>query len=156
MDLIVIKKNKKLNITKVIPYEYLVKKIEKPSLSPVVVGAGPAGLFSAYELISNNKKFTTMSKLMTFNELRNLKDSLPDGSMHRIADELGVSVETVRNFFGGQNFQLGQSVGIHLEPGPDGGLVRIDDTTVLDKALAILEEVKAAEAPAAEEEAAAE
>ena len=33
-----------------------------------------------------------MSKLMTFNELRNLKDSLPDGSMHRIADELGVSV----------------------------------------------------------------
>lgn len=41
----VIKKNKKLNITKVIPYEYLVKKIEKPSLSPVVVGAGPAGLF---------------------------------------------------------------------------------------------------------------
>ena len=94
-----------------------------------------------------------MSKLMTFNELRNLKDSLPDGSMHRIADELGVSVETVRNFFDGQNFQLGQSVGIHLEPGPDGGLVRIDDTTVLDKALAILEEVKAAEAPAAEEEA---
>ena len=91
-----------------------------------------------------------MSKLMTFNELRNLKDSLPDGSMHRIADELGVSVETVRNCFGGQNFQLGQSVGIHLEPGPDGGLVRIDDTTVLDKALAILEEVKAAEAPAEE------
>jgi hypothetical protein len=95
-----------------------------------------------------------MSKLMTFNELRNLKDSLPDGSMHRIADELGVSVETVRNFFGGPNFQLGQSVGIHLEPGPDGGLVRIDDTTVLDKALAILEEVKAAEEPAAEESAA--
>ena len=95
-----------------------------------------------------------MSKLMTFNELRSLKDSLPDGSMHRIADELGVSVETVRNFFGGQNFQAGQSVGIHLEPGPDGGLVRIDDTTVLDKALAILEELKAAEpaeeAPAAE------
>ena len=91
-----------------------------------------------------------MSKLMTFNELRNLKDSLPDGSMHRIADELGVSVETVRNFFGGQNFQSGQSVGIHLEPGPDGGLVRIDDTTVLDKALAILEEVKAAEASAEE------
>ena len=97
-----------------------------------------------------------MSKLMTFNELRSLKDSLPDGSMHRIADELGVSVETVRSFFGGQNFQLGQSVGIHLEPGPDGGLVRIDDTTVLDKALAILEEVKAAEAAAEEEAPAAE
>ena len=41
----VIKKNKKLNITKVTPYEYIVKKAEKPLLSPVVVGAGPAGLF---------------------------------------------------------------------------------------------------------------
>ena len=77
---------------------------------------------------------------MTFNELRNLKDSLPEGSMHKIADELGLSVETVRNFFGGQNFNLGDSVGIHLEPGPDGGIVYIDDTTVLDKAEAILEE----------------
>ena len=93
-----------------------------------------------------------MSKLMSFNELRNLKDSLPDGSMHRSADELGVTAETVRNFFGGQNFHLGQSVGIHLEPGPDGGLVRIDDTTVLDKALAILEEVKEAEEPETTEE----
>ncbi len=79
---------------------------------------------------------------MTFNELRSIKDSLPEGSMHRIADELGMTVETVRNFFGGQNFSLGESVGIHLEPGPDGGLVCIDDTTVLDKALAILAEQK--------------
>jgi len=83
-----------------------------------------------------------MSKLMTFNELRAIKDSLPEGSMHRIADELNMTVETVRNFFGGQNFSLGESVGIHLEPGPDGGLVFIDDTTVLDKALAILAEQK--------------
>ena len=57
-----------------------------------------------------------------------------------IADELGMSVETIRNFFGGQNFKNGQSVGIHLEPGPDGGLVLLDDTTVLDKALQILKE----------------
>jgi len=83
-----------------------------------------------------------MSRIMTFNELRAIKDSLPEGSMHRIADELGMTVETVRNFFGGQNFSLGESVGIHLEPGPDGGLVCIDDTTVLDKALAILAEQK--------------
>ncbi|MBO4431291.1 MAG: DNA-binding protein [Bacteroidaceae bacterium] len=83
-----------------------------------------------------------MSKIMTFNELRSIKDSLPEGSMHRIADELNMTVETVRNFFGGQNFSLGESVGIHLEPGPDGGLVCIDDTTVLDKALAILAEQK--------------
>ena len=79
-------------------------------------------------------------KTITFNELRKIKDSLPDGSMHRIADELNISVETVRNFFGGHNFVNGQSVGIHLEPGPDGGLVSLDDTTVLEKALQILKE----------------
>ena len=79
-------------------------------------------------------------KTITFNELRRIKDSLPTGSMHRIADELNLSVETVRNFFGGQNFKQGESVGIHLEPGPDGGLVMLDDTTVLDKALQILKD----------------
>ena len=79
-------------------------------------------------------------KTITFNELRRIKYSLPTGSMHRIADELNLSVETVRNFFGGQNFKQGESVGIHLEPGPDGGLVMLDDTTVLDKALQILKE----------------
>ncbi len=79
-------------------------------------------------------------KTITFNELRRIKDSLPTGSMHRIADELGLSVETIRNFFGGQNFKQGESVGFHLEPGPDGGLVVLDDTTVLDKALQILKE----------------
>ena len=56
-----------------------------------------------------------MNRTITFNELRKIKDSLPTGSMHRIADELNISVETVRNFFGGQNFKEGKSVGIHLE-----------------------------------------
>ena len=77
---------------------------------------------------------------MTFNELRRIKDSLPDGSMHRIAEELGLDVETVRNFFGGDNYKEGKAVGIHVEPGPDGGIVVIDDTTVLDRALQILED----------------
>ena len=62
-------------------------------------------------------------RTITFNELRKIKDSLPSGSMHRIADELGLHVDTVRNFFGGHNFKEGKSVGIHLEPGPDGGAV---------------------------------
>lgn len=79
-------------------------------------------------------------KKMTFNELRRIKDSLPDGSMHRIAEELGLDVETVRNFFGGDNYKEGMAVGIHVEPGPDGGIVVIDDTTVLDRALQILED----------------
>ena len=82
-----------------------------------------------------------MEKTITFNELRKIKDSVPDGSMHRIADELNLSVDTVRNFFGGQNFQDGKSVGLHIEPGPNGGIVQLDDTTVLDKALKILDEL---------------
>ena len=36
-----------------------------------------------------------MNRTITFNELRKIKDSLPTGSMHRIADELNLSVETV-------------------------------------------------------------
>lgn len=81
-------------------------------------------------------------RTITFNELRRIKDSLPSGSMHRIADELNMTVETVRNFFGGHNFKNGKSVGIHLEPGPDGGLVMLDDITVLEKALQILRETE--------------
>ena len=69
-------------------------------------------------------------RTITFNELRKIKDSLPSGSMHRIADELGLHVDTVRNFFGGHNFKEGKSV-----------LVMIDDTTVLDRALRILDEL---------------
>ena len=81
-----------------------------------------------------------MTKTITFNELRKIKDSLPDGSTHRIADELGLTVETVRNYFGGHNFKDGKSCGVHIEPGPDGGLVILDDTTVLERALQILNE----------------
>ena len=81
-----------------------------------------------------------MTKTITFNELRKIKDSLPDGSTHRIADELGISVETVRNYFGGQNFDDGTSCGIHIEPGPDGGIVVLDDTTIYERALQILAE----------------
>ena len=91
-----------------------------------------------------------MTKTITFNELRKIKDSLPDGSTHRIADELGLSVETVRNYFGGHNFKDGKSCGVHIEPGPDGGLVILDDTTVLERALQILNQKIAKKAVAPE------
>ena len=52
-----------------------------------------------------------MTKTITFNELRRIKDSLPDGSMHRIADELNVTTQTVRNYFGGTNYSFGKIVG---------------------------------------------
>ncbi len=81
-----------------------------------------------------------MTKTITFNELRRIKDSLPDGSMQRIADELGLSAETVRNYFGGHNYQDGSGCGVHIEPGPDGGMVQLDDTTILEMAQKILEE----------------
>lgn len=79
-----------------------------------------------------------MARTITFNDLRALKDQLPDGSIHQIANELGMTVETVRNYFGGHNFRVGSSAGIHIEPGPDGGIVVLDDTTIFDKALSIL------------------
>lgn len=81
-----------------------------------------------------------MTKTISFNELRQLKDELPDGSMHRIAEELGLKVETVRNYFGGQNYRDGRSIGVHIEPGPDGGIVMLDDTTIYDMAKRIVEE----------------
>lgn len=81
-----------------------------------------------------------MTKTITFNELRRIKDSLPDGSMQRIADELGLTADTVRNYFGGQNYKDGGGCGIHIEPGPDGGMVMLDDTTILDLAKKILDE----------------
>ena len=81
-----------------------------------------------------------MSRTITFNELRKIKDSLPDGSTHRIAAELGVNVETVRNYFGGANYKEGKSCGIHIEPGPGGGIVMLDDTLILEKAENILKE----------------
>jgi hypothetical protein len=81
-----------------------------------------------------------MTKKITFNELRKIKDSLPDGSMRRIAEELDIEVETVRNYFGGANYEQGKSVGIHLEQGPNGGIVLLDDDTILDKAQQILQE----------------
>ena len=90
--------------------------------------------------VINLQNKEAMTKTITFNELRRLKDSLPDGSTHRIADELGISVETVRNYFGGHNFKDGKSCGIHIEPGPDGGLVVLDDTTIFERALKILAE----------------
>lgn len=79
-----------------------------------------------------------MARTITFNELRELKDKLPDGSIQQIAEELGMQPETVRNYFGGHNYKEGKSIGIHIEPGPDGGIVVLDDTTIFDKALSIL------------------
>ena len=56
-----------------------------------------------------------MTTMITFNELRQIKDMLPSGSMQKIADELGLDVETVRNYFGGDHYDEGKAVGLHIE-----------------------------------------
>ncbi|MBQ7209511.1 MAG: DNA-binding protein [Paludibacteraceae bacterium] len=75
----------------------------------------------------------------TFNRLREVKDSLPDGSMSVIAEELGITADDVRGYFGG-NAACG--LGVHLEPGPDGGIVLLDNTRILEIALRIAWENK--------------
>ncbi|MCQ2310775.1 MAG: DNA-binding protein [Paludibacteraceae bacterium] len=70
----------------------------------------------------------------TFNKLREVKDSLPHGSSAVIAEELGISADDVRAFFSGN--ATGDN-GYHLEPGPDGGIVTLDNTNILDVALRI-------------------
>ena len=81
-----------------------------------------------------------MTKTITFNELRNIKDRLPEGSIRKISKELDLNVETVRNYFGGVNYKEGKSIGVHVEQGPNGGIVELDDTTILDCAFRILDE----------------
>lgn len=81
-----------------------------------------------------------MARLITFNELRRIKDSLPHGTIQKIADELGIEPDAVRNYFGGDHFdEESKCVGMHIEPGPEGGIVRLDDTTILDKALSYMQ-----------------
>lgn len=80
-----------------------------------------------------------MTKVIKFSELRRIKDSLPDGSVRQIAEKLEVPIETVWNYFGGYSYEKGQSCGVHIEPGPDGGYVSLDDTTILDMAMEMLE-----------------
>lgn len=81
-----------------------------------------------------------MTKTISFNDLRRLKDSLPDGSIHQIADKLNITAQTVRNYFGGSNYSFGKNCGVHIEPGPDGGIVVLDDTTIYDMAVEILQQ----------------
>ena len=79
---------------------------------------------------------------LTFNELRKIKDRLPHGGIRKIAGDLNMNEETVRNYFGGANYSEGESVGIHFGQGPDGGIVTIDDTTIIDMAIKMTDETQ--------------
>jgi len=60
---------------------------------------------------------------ITFDELRRIKHALPTGSVSRIASELNIEEQTVRNYFGAKKYENGEVVGCHIEPGPEGGSV---------------------------------
>jgi len=77
---------------------------------------------------------------ITFEELRRIKHALPTGSVKRIADELQLEEQTVRNYFGAKKFENGQIVSQHIQPGPDGGIVMLEDDTILKVARRIIEE----------------
>ena len=74
----------------------------------------------------------------SFNKLREVKDSLPHGSMDIIANEVGSTADEIRGFFNGS----AQNNGYHLEPGPDGGIVTLDNTRFLEVALRLAWEAK--------------
>jgi hypothetical protein len=78
--------------------------------------------------------------IITFNEIRELKDKLPDGRMKKIADQLDIEEDTVRNYFGGTHYKEreGKSAGIHIEKGRDGGYVHIDDDRILEMARSMI------------------
>ncbi len=79
---------------------------------------------------------------ITFSELRRIKHQLPTGSIKRIANELGIEEQTVRNYFGASKYEEGDFVGKHIQPGPDGGIVNIEDDSILKAARRILHEVQ--------------
>ena len=75
---------------------------------------------------------------ITFNELRRIKHSLPTGSVRKIADALNLKEQTVRNYFGAKKYDNGNIIGKHIQPGPDGGFVQLEDTAILDLAHQII------------------
>lgn len=82
---------------------------------------------------------------ITYDELREIKHKLPTGSVARIAKELDIQEQTVRNYFGANKFKEGDITEKHIQPGPNGGIVSLSDTKILEAAKRIIEESKTKE-----------
>lgn len=99
---------------------------------------------------NNNLQFIYSSKLsnmnITFSELRRIKHELPTGSIRKIAQDLQLEEQTVRNYFGANKFNQGEFVGKHVQPGPNGGIVNLEDKTILEAAKKILHKAQFADA----------
>ena len=72
---------------------------------------------------------------ISFDELREIKHKLPHGGIKRIADELNLDEETVRNYFGAHHLA---NSGNHIQPGPNGGIVQIDNEAIINLAKKII------------------
>jgi hypothetical protein len=79
---------------------------------------------------------------LSFNELRRVKHELPAGSISRLAQEFSMSEDQVRNYFGGGHNTPGEVPGYHLESGYGGGVVHLEDTSIFDRALQMIQEAQ--------------
>lgn len=77
---------------------------------------------------------------ITFEQLRSIKHSLPTGGVKRIAENLNIDEQTVRNYFGAKKYSDGEIVGKHIQPGPHGGYVEIENEKILQEAKRIIAE----------------
>ena len=76
---------------------------------------------------------------ISFNELRRLKHALPTGSVTKIAEEMEMDPQSVRRYFGADQFS---DSGNHLQPGPNGGIVYLRDERIFNAAKRILREAR--------------
>lgn len=82
---------------------------------------------------------------ITFSELRRIKHELPTGSIKKIAQDLKMDEQTVRNYFGANKFNQGDYTGKHVQPGPNGGIVNLEDDTIFTAAKKILHQAQFAD-----------
>ena len=76
---------------------------------------------------------------ITFEELRQIKHQLPTGSIKKIADELHIDEQAVRNYFGANKYTSPDGiVDRHIQ----GGIVHLEDTRILEIANRIIKETQ--------------
>lgn len=79
--------------------------------------------------------------LITFEELRKIKHKLPTGSISKIAHQLELPEQTVRNYFGAKKYSDGGNVvDLHVQPGPNGGIIEIDNPQIIELAKQMITE----------------
>lgn len=87
---------------------------------------------------------------ITFEQLRDIKHQLPSGSMKKIANELNIDEQTVRNYFSAGRTSHGaitSDLHMHVQPGPNGGALQLEDTTILDVAKRMIAESRYRKSP---------